>query len=151
MRLSDELAIIPLLAPGDKAAGADSDSVNMAGIDRLTIILLMGSITVADPHVKVFSGVTAGAKTTALTFRYRLGTAAAASAGADVYGAEAASADLAVSNATGDGKALVIDVSAGSLAATHGWITVELGNQATVFMASAVAIAYGRYHGATAI
>lgn len=151
MRLIDELAFIPILAPGDKAAGADGDSVNMGVLDRLTIALSMGSITVADPHVKVFSGATAGAKTTALTFHYRLGGAAAGSAGADVYGTEATSADLTVSNATGDNKVLLIEVGASQLANGHSWVTLELGNQATVFMASAVGLGYARFHGQTAI
>lgn len=151
MNLFDELAYIPILAPGDKAAGADGDSVNMGRLNRLTIALSLGSITVADPHVKVFSGATAGAKTTALTFRYKLGAAAAGSATADTFGTAATSADLTVSNATGDNKLLLIEIRASQLESGHVWVTLELGNQATVFMASAVGIGFARYHGQTLI
>jgi hypothetical protein len=150
MRMSESFGIVPLLPAADQAAGVDGDSFSMALYESAMILVQLGSITVADFHVKVFAGATNGTKTTALTFWYRLGGAAAKSANADQLSAFASSADLTVSNATGDNKLLVIELEAESLPAGKPWVTLEIGSGATALLAASVAILGGaRYRGAT--
>lgn len=150
MRMSESFGIVPLLPAADQAAGVDGDSFNLSLFENAMILVQLGSVTVADFHVKVYAGATNGAKTTALTFWYRLGAAAAKAATADQFSAFASSADLTVSNATGDNKLLIIELEAESLPAGKPWVTLELNNGATVLLAAAVAILGGaRYRGAT--
>lgn len=147
MRLSEEYGLVPLLPSADQAAGVDGDSFSMALYDHAAILVPLGSITVADPHVKVFAGATNGTKTTAITFNYRLGGAAAKSTGADQLSAWATSADLALDNASADNKLLLIEFDAIDLPRDKPWVTLEIGNQATVCQLAAVAVLTSGYGG----
>jgi len=151
MKITENFTIIPGLAPIDAAAGADSDSVDMGLLHSVLALIALGSITVADFHVKVYSGATAGTKTTALTFNYRYSSAACKSATADVLGAWASSADLTVSNASKDNFLLAIEVDSSEMPSGKNWLTVEISSGATVLLAAVVFVGDARQPNVTVI
>ncbi len=88
MRLSEQFQFMPLLEPADYQAGSqDLDSINMALFHSVTIAIQMGAITGNDAYIKLWTGATAGTKTTEIAFKYRLSTVDTGSASADVFGA----------------------------------------------------------------
>jgi hypothetical protein len=127
--ISQELKIVPLLSSADINAGVDSDSVNMAGVKSASFLLVFGpSYGGANPAIiKLYSGVTDGAKTTAMTFNYRYGGAAIKSSNADVLTAIATSAALSIARATMVSRLLVIEINADQITDGHQYLTVEVG------------------------
>lgn len=135
MRLAEEKKIVPVLSDGDLNAGAtlDGDSINMKNFHHATFIVGLQTLAGASSHVKVFSGATDAAKTSALTFNYAFGGAAAAAASADVLAAWATSADLTLTHTTYDNYMLVIEVDAADmdLANEEEWLTIEFSDPDT--------------------
>ena len=135
MRLSEIAKKVPLLASADITAGVDSDSINMARFHYASFDIVFGpSYTevggTGGAVVKLYSGVTVGAKTTALTFNYRYTGGAIKAASADVQSAFATSAALTCDAATYTSRMLTIEVDAAAMASGHSWLTLEIGNQA---------------------
>lgn len=148
--------VIPLLAPADYQAGSqDFDSVNMGRLHKLDILIQLGAITGNDPVFKIYSGATAGTKTTELSWKYRKSSADTPAASADVFGARssiAAGASGLVFTDSGDYnlRTLWIEIMSDQLAEGHEWLTVETddGSASALFM-SAIGIGWPRYGGDT--
>ncbi|MGE3840056.1 MAG: hypothetical protein AB7I50_00570 [Vicinamibacterales bacterium] len=153
-----KLQTIPLLAPADYQAGAqDLDSINMGRLHAVRIIIQMGAITGNDPVIKVYTGATAGTKTTEMAFKYRLSTVDSPAASADVFGARTAIAAGGTGLTFADSgdynlRTLEIDVMADQMPDGHDWLTVETddGSASALFL-SAVAIGAPRYAQDTAL
>ena len=128
--LSHNLVLADLLAPADQQAGADSDSVNMGHLSLIAIMVHFGALT-GNAVLKVFSGATDGAKTTALTFRYRRAGADTKSALNDQKQAELTSAALTLTAADYNLTQLEIEVRDSEMAADEPWLTVEIGSEAS--------------------
>jgi len=147
--------LIPLLAPADYQAGSqDLDSINMGRLHRVGIGIIIGAVTGNDATVQLYSGATAGTKTTALAFEYRLTTVDIPGASADVLGARvavAAGSTITFSSA-GDWNARMIQIDVMSDQMTEGepWLTVATddGSASALFLA-AFAVAWPRYGGDT--
>lgn len=152
------LQTIPLLAPADYQAGSqDLDSINMGRLHAVRILIQLGAITGNDPVIKLYTGATAGTKTTEMAFKYRLSTVDTPAASADVFGARTAIA------AGGNGltfadsgdynlRTIEIDVMADQLPDGHDWLTVQTddGSASALFM-SAIAIGVPRHAQDTAL
>lgn len=133
--ISQVLKIVPLLSSTDITAGVDSDSVSMKGVKSATFQLVFGpSYTEAGGTggavVKLYEGASHGAKTTALTFNYRYGSAAIKSATADVLSAVATSAALTAAAATYTSAMLLIELNADQMTDGMTHLTLEIGSQA---------------------
>ncbi len=148
---------IPLLVPADYQAGSqDFDSINMGVLHKVDILIMFGVITGNDAVFKLYSGATAGAKTTELAFKYRKSSADSPATLADVFGARAAIAagatGLTLSTATAwDLRTVWIEMMSDQLAEGHDWLTVESddGSASALFM-SAIAIGWPRQGSDTA-
>ena len=132
MRLSETMKKVPLLASADINAGVDSDSINMKDYLDASFDIVFGPsyAGAAGAIIKLYSGATVGAKTTALTFNYRYGGGAIKAASADVLSTEATSAALQIATATMVSRLLTIEIDATEMAADHSWLTLEIGAQA---------------------
>jgi hypothetical protein len=146
-----DVKVIPLLAPADYQAGSqDLDSINMSTLNRVSIFIQLGAITGNDSTIDLWSGATAGTKTTQLAFDYQLSTVDSPAASADVLGARtaiASTASLTFSDA-GDYnlRTIRIDVMADQLADGHDWLTVATDDgSASVLLMSAVAVGWPRH------
>jgi len=151
MRLPEEKKIVPILASEDTGAGVDMDSINMSGFHRATIIITTATV-VGDAVLKVYSGATDGAKTSALTFHYATGTASIgtytnATTAADILNADATAATLTLTGTAYDDLMLIIEVDASDMdvANDEEWLTVEISNAGTSAYMHAVAILEPRY------
>ena len=132
MRLSEKMKKVPLLASADITAGVDSDSINMSDYNDASFDIVFGPsyAGAAGAIIKLFSGATVGAKTTALTFNYRYTGGAIKAASADILSTEATSAALQIATATMASRLLTIEVDAAEMAAGHSWLTLEIGAEA---------------------
>jgi len=139
---------MPLLASADIVAGVDSDSINCEGFHHVSFLLVFGpSYAGATPtEIKLFEGVTVGAKTNALTFNY-VYTAAAikAALGDTMAAAEATSAALSIATATMASRMLVIELDIAAMTDTYKYLTLEFSNDADAGELTVVAIGYPRY------
>ena len=121
--------VVPVASDIDlnTAAANDCDSINMKNYHRATFIVGFQDLGVAATYVALYSGATDGAKTSALTFRYAFGSAAAGAANCDVLGAWSTSAMLTVAHATYDNYMLIIDIDASEmdLANNENWLTLS--------------------------
>jgi len=127
--LSEKLKFVPVASELDMNAAAinKGDSINMANYHSATFVCVFGALGVAATYVKAYSGATAAATTSALTFRYAFGSAATLSATSDVYAAAfATSANLTVAHATYDNFMLVVEVEASEMDLANGenWLTL---------------------------
>lgn len=127
--IAEELKIVPVLRYQDlnSAATMPADSINMKNYHAATFLVQFHALGGAATYVKVYSGATDAATTSALTFRYAFGSAAQGSASCDVYGAWATSANLSVAHATYDNYLLLIEVDAAAmdLANNEEWLTLQ--------------------------
>lgn len=147
---------IPLLAPADYQAGAqDFDSINMGLLHKVDIFIMLGAITGNDPVIKLYSGATAGTKTTELAWKYRKSNADTPAASADVFGARtsvaAGSTGLTFTD-SGDYnlRTLWIEVMSDQMTDGHEWLTVETDDgSASALNMSAIGIGWPRYGGDT--
>lgn len=146
--LAEQLHVIPGLTSADHAAGVDSESINMGYLHEVLALLQIGSITVADAVVKVYSGASAGTKTTAEVFRYRKSGAAAKSASADVWAAwttAVAATGIVLSNANDDNFLYEIEIESDEMTAGQPWLTIEIAAGATVLQGAIVFVGRGRF------
>src|SRR5574340_736458 len=131
MRRSQFYKPVPLLRSADINAGVDADSIDMSQVKHAMFLLSFGACAgAAGPIINVFEGATHGTKTTAKTFNYRYGGAAAGSADADVYTAWATSAALQIATATLANRLLLIELDAADLTDGMRYLTVEIGAEA---------------------
>lgn len=146
---SEKAKIVPvLLSTTDFGATADLDSINMAGYHKATFIYSFGACT-GDVTFSFNSGVTEGAKTTAVIGNIALGGAAigtavaASAASCDVLGAWAALTTTKALTCTT--KMVVVEVDARSMTTGHNWLTGTIA--ATAGIVSVVAVLEPRYTG----
>ena len=132
---SENNNIVYTLKPGDHQGGVDGDSVKFGGMERVVFLLMMAALT-GDAILKFYSGVTDGAKTTALTFRYRLADGVQGAATGDSFGAWLTSAALTLTAATYANKMLLIEIEATEMTADHEFLTPEVSSAASAFNAS---------------
>lgn len=146
-----ELAhVVPLLEAEDHGAGVDFDSIHLGKIHQALIIIAFGDIT-GDAVLTINTGATAGTKTTAETFRYRLSSADLKNASADLYGAWSTSASLTLTAATYNDRILQIQVNSDEFTAAQPWLTGALSSAASNIFASVVAVCVPRHVGNTVI
>ena len=142
---------IPLIEPADHQAGSkDGDSINMGLLHKVDIFVTFGAITGNDAVIKLYSGATAGTKTTALAFEYRKSNADVPAASADVFGARTAAtaATGVVMTDAGDFnlRTIWIEFFADQMTEGHEWLTLETDDgSASVLLMSAIAIGAPRY------
>lgn len=147
MRLSERFNIVPVIEPQDhQSAGIDGDSINAGKLHSLAFLISFGQLT-ANSILTLYSGATAGTKTTAETFNYRLADAVVRTATADTFGAWATSAALTLTAATYEDKLLIVEIDPASLTDGQPWVTVEIDNTASELLVSAVAVCTPRYAG----
>lgn len=146
MNFSETFHLVPGLKSADHTAASDSDSINMGLVESLAALIQFGDMSVGSPIVKVYSGATAGTKTTAETFRYKLSPQPAKTAGSDVWASGfLTSAALTITFDTDDDKLLVIEVESAEMTAGQPWLTIEVGAEATVQQHAIVFICRPRY------
>ena len=133
-----------VLKPADHAAGVDGDSINMGKLHTVRLLIQFGALT-GNAILKMFSGATEAAKTTAETFRYALASAAQGAADGDKFGAWAPSAALTLTAATYQNKLLVVEIDSDQLTVDQPWATLELGSEASVLNAAIAAVGESRW------
>ena len=147
-RLSEQNNIIFLIEPQDhQSAGIDGDSFHTGRVHAFDIFVQFGNLT-NDSIMSLYSGASAGTKTTQEAFRYRLSGADIRSAGADVFGdftAIAAGAGLTLTAATYNDRLVVISMNSDQFTDGQPWITLELDSTASALFVSAVAVAKPRF------
>lgn len=146
--LAEKMKIVPVMNSADISTSADTDSIDMSGFHKATFIFTMGVVT-TDITFTPKSGVSEGAKTTAVPSMIAIGGAAigtavaASTASCDVLGAWAASATTHVTTANSN-KMYVIEVNASAMTDGHDWLTITL-TTATGGIVHCVAILEPRY------
>ena len=125
--LSSLYKLVPLVASANITAGLDSESFNIAGMRRIMILCQFSSDLSGNPILTLYSGITNAAKTTIVTFNYRYGGAACASALADVLSATTTSAALTCTGTTFVSRMLVIDLWAEQITDGHKYLTLQIG------------------------
>jgi hypothetical protein len=142
MFLSEKYKIVPVFAGYDLSTHdtvMTSDSINMKGFHHCTYIITFDDIGTASPVLYVYSGATAAALTSALTFYYAFGGAitgtavAGSTASADVQAAWATSAALTITHGTYDTYQLIVEVPAASmdLANNENWLHLNFCDPTT--------------------
>lgn len=147
---------IPILEPADWQAGSkDTDSINMGLLHKVDILVTLGAITGNDSTIKLWSGATAGTKTTELPFDYRKSNADIPAASADVFGARTSVAiggNGLIFTDSGDFnlRTVWIEFFADQMTDGEEWLTVETDDgSASALLMSAIAIGWPRYSGDT--
>lgn len=147
MRFSERFKIFSLTESADVTTnGVDSDSVNFGLIHEGCFHINFGSVT-ANDTLKVYTGATAGTKTTAIAFKYRLAGADTKAAGADSYGAftDVASSGLTLAAATFDHKGVIVEVDTQAIDDAKNWVTLEIDGSATTQNVSITFIGQPRF------
>jgi hypothetical protein len=141
--LAEDKKIVPLLKSANYGGGVDMDSFKMfAG--NATIIMTFGAV-IGNAVLKVYSGATAGAKTSSLPFRYAYGGGAIGASSADVLTAWAnatASSGLTLTAATFGSKMAVLDFNSAAMdvANAEEWITINISSAASSGILHTVAV-----------
>jgi hypothetical protein len=147
MRLSEECAIVPLIESANfGSVGVDSDSVNLAKVHGLTAAFLFGAIT-GNSILTAWLGATAGAKTTAIAFTYRLGAADAGTASADQLGdpVAVAASGLTLVAATFDHREVIIEVDSDAVVLEgKPWLTFSIDSTATILNVACLGVGHSR-------
>ena len=146
MRISERYARAYILKPGDHQAGVDGDSVHMGKVHGGEFLFQFGSIT-GDAVLKFYVGATAGTKTTAIAYKYRLSGADQGSASADVFGdatAVVAADALTLTAATYDNRLLSIEFDSQAIADGTPWVTPEFSAAADALNVAGVFIGIPR-------
>ena len=153
MRFYESFKKVPLLASANINAGIDSDSINMANFHHASFDIIFGPsyAGAAGAIIKLYSGATVGAKTTALTFNYRYTSGAIKAADADVLTIEATSAALQLATATMADRLLSIEIDASAMTAGHSWLTLEIGAEADAGEMTILAHLLPRYPSAAGV
>lgn len=134
--LAEKYKIVPVLSDLNLASADDTmpgDSINMKTLNRACFLINLQDLGGATATVKVFSGATDGALSSALTFRYAFMTAAKGGTDADVLLAWTAAASVSLTHGTYDNFMLVIDVLASEMdtANDEEWLTLDFQDAAT--------------------
>ena len=143
--------IFGVLSDGDLNAGAQlkCDSINTKNVHSVVFCVNIQAVATASTYVKLFSGATDAAVTSALTFRYAFAAAAQGSASGDVFTTWSTSANLAIAATTYNGFNLLIevDVSEMDLANAEEWLTLTFNDTDTgsTGNVSVTAVAKTRY------
>jgi len=147
MKISERFKEIPIIEAKDYgSSGIDADSVNMGLLHSVRIAFLFGAIT-GNSILKFYAGATAGAKTTALAFSYRLGGGDYKAALADVMGVFTASPStgLTLTAATYDHRKVIVEFDSSDMPDGKPWLTAEIDATATVMLAAADGLGDQRY------
>lgn len=154
MYLAEQYKFVPVFAGYDLSTHdtvMTSDSINMKNFHHCTFIITFDDIGTASPVLYVYSGTTAAALTSALTFNYAFGGAATGSANADVLTAWATSAALTITHGTYDSYMLVVEVPATimDMANDEEWLHLNFTDPSTgcTGQVTATAILHPRYGG----
>ncbi len=151
MRFTQIGHIVPLTAQGEDAtASLDLDSFKMNQWESAAICILFAAALTGDNVLTVNAGLTSGAKTVAVNFTHRLGSAAPKNATADVFSTESAKvATLTLTAATYQGLLLILEIEATDLQSSniiYPWVTVNLDGTASTGTATAwVVLSGARY------
>jgi hypothetical protein len=132
--LSENYKIVPVLSDQDLngAATMAGDSINMSAYHEATFIVGLQTLGGANCEFGVYSGVTDGACTTFVPFRYAYGTAATGSASSDILAAwTKATALVAIAHASKDNFMLIVEVDAAEMTAGHKWLTFRFEDTPT--------------------
>lgn len=149
-------AVVPLVESKDYgSAGITFDSVNMGLLHNLSMLLAFGAIT-GNSILILYAGATVGATTTAIAFKYRLGsadfkTAIAAFVGPDTLGSltDVAATGLTLTAATFDHRLVTITVDADQMPEGKPYLTAVIDATATVMNIGAIGVGVHRYPGST--
>ncbi len=152
MRLSEELAYIPLFEPVDKTASAlVSDAVDLGKFNSFTAFLTFGAIT-GDSILTVYADTTAAlatSLTTAIAFKYRLSAADFKAALADQFGdpISVASTGLTLTAASFDHRTIAIEIDPDTLGSSAHWVTFNLSSVGNPLLVAGVGVGRSRYPG----
>jgi len=135
---------VPVLEPQDHNAGVDGDSINIGNGHSITFCILFGELT-GDAVLKIYSGATAGTKTTAETFHYSATAADLKAASGDVLAAWSTSAALTLTAATYEDRMLMVTVDHDDVTDGQPWITPEFSSAASELFVSVSARVEPRY------
>ena len=130
---AEEYKIVPVGSDIDlsTAAANDCDSINMKNYHHATFLVNFQTLGGAAIYVALYSGATDGAKTSALTFQYALGSAAQGSTNCDVLSAwstvTTAASGVTIAHATYDNYLMVIEAPSTimDLANNEDWLTLS--------------------------
>ncbi len=142
MILGKKIHCVPVINSADINAGVDGDSINCGKVQGRVLFILMFGTLVGDAVLTVYSGATNGAKTSALYFKYALGSAAVGSASSDILGTEAEVATLTLTAATYTDKMLLVEVDVHKMDMQNDeeWMTISLSNAADSGICHCVAV-----------
>lgn len=149
--LTSSHVVAPIIEPANYgSAGVDADSINTGLLHRIAAALLFGNLT-GNSTLTAYAGASAGAKTTALPFQYRIAGADGGNANADQLGAAAdvAATGLLLTAATFDHRLIAIDIDPVSLPDGKPWLTLSIDNVATTLNVAAWALGDPRYASAS--
>ena len=155
LNLTENFAVVSMIEPADNQAGAiDSESINMGLLESVALVYSTGAITGNDSVIKLYSGATAGTKTTEIGFRYRLSGADYKAANNDQFGTlttiAAGGTGLTMAAASYDHRVVVIEVDSRNMPDGEPWLTVDYDDgSASVLLSSMIAIGKPRYPGNT--
>lgn len=147
MRHSEHCNNVYVLKPGDHQAGVDGDSIHMGKLHSVAFLIAFATLT-GDAVLKLYSGASAGTKTTSEAFHYRLADAAQGSATADTFGDESdsvAADGVTLTAATYANKLLIAEIQSDELTEGQPWLTLELSAAADALNAAIVAVGEPRY------
>lgn len=160
MRLSEDLAFLPLFEPKDAAAGAYvSDAFNIGLFDSVSIYLSFGVITGDATVLTVNADLTsalATSLTTPIAFKYRLSDAVYKTAGGAASGSNAdqlgdltavALAGLTLVSATFAHKTIVIEIDPDTIVPKATWVTLNTTASASPLLMAGFGIGRSRYAG----
>jgi hypothetical protein len=146
MRLLDYEGLVHLIESKDYGSvGIDSDSFKLDKASEAGIVLTFGALT-GNSILTLYTGATAGTKTTAIAARYRLSSGVFKAATlADQYAAAVAlpSTGLTLTAATFQHNAMVIDLDAAEVSDSLLWLTVQVDATATVLNLAGFAVLAG--------
>jgi len=143
-RLGETHNIVHILESQDHNAGVDGDSFHAGRVHSFDILISFGELS-GNAVLKVFSGATAGTKTTAETFRHRVSDAELKTSTGDTYADWGTSSALTLTAASYEDFLLQVSMDSDELTDGQPWVTVELGSEASEIFCSMVAVARPRF------
>lgn len=131
------------------------DSINMKNYHRATIIIQTHTLGGGDPVLTCLSGISDGAKTSTLYFKYAFAGTTVLGATSDVLAADSVLVNtLTVAHATYDNWMLIVEVDAAAMdmANQEEWLTLNFADGgATTGNVTALAILEPRYSQARSV
>lgn len=145
MQATELLNIFPICEADDYgSAGEDFDSFKLSNANWATIFISFGGLT-GNSVIKVYTGATAGTKTTAETFTYRVTGADYEAANSDLWGTAATSAALTLTATSYDHRGLAIEIDPAAFTDAQPWVTVEVDATATALNMAGFVVIQPRY------